>query len=68
MIYKDPNFKHKYVLDDSSTQQDWQSIIKSYGKDLRCVIANSKTAKIFSGNITINNHIDDNVVFINFTF
>ena len=73
MIYIHPDYKNGYIFADSSTDEDFQKICKSYEK-VRCVICNSKTAKNFRtpllgySIITINNKINDGCFFINGTF
>ena len=75
-IVKDPKFKNKYILQQDSTNEDFQEIIKSYPK-FRCVICNSNTAKCFTRQfffmpgalpITVNNKMMDGVFWINGVF
>ena len=71
-IFKDDRFRNKYILQDDSTNAEFQEIID--GKNIRCIICNSNTAKrlrtplLWQGNITINNRMMDNVFFINGVF
>lgn len=75
MITKDNNFKNKYILNDSSTGDDFQEVWKSY-KKVNCLICNKNTAKRFKPSLwafgesclTINNKIPDDVFFINSVF
>lgn len=70
MIIKDNNFKNKYILDDSSTNDDLKQVLESYDK-VNCLICNKNTGKRFTVGIfgqsiiTLNNKIPDNVVFVN---
>lgn len=61
-----------YIIEDTSTNDQWHKILKSY-KDIRCIICNTSTSKYFKpplmsygkSSITINNKIPDRVVYIN---
>ena len=61
-----------YIIEDSSTNDQWHEILKDYG-DVRCIICNTNTSKYFKiplisygrSNITINNKIPDMIVYIN---
>lgn len=69
-IRKISGMKNGYIINESSTNEEWQEICKGYDK-IRCIICNRNTSKYFriplfgSNNITINNQMLDNVVYIN---
>lgn len=71
MIYKSAEYKNGYIFVPSSTDDDFQRILKSY-KKVNCVICNRTTLKNFTANsvhlITINNKLADGVFFINGTY
>lgn len=62
--------KNGYIINNSSTNEEWQNICKRYDK-VNCIICNNKTAKhfrvgLFANNIvTVNNKLMDDVVYIN---
>ena len=70
MIYKSAEYRNGYIFAPSSTDADFQKILKSYDK-VNCVICNSLTRKnfmvgVFGANIiTINNKLADGVFFVN---
>lgn len=73
MICKHGDYQNGYVFTDTSTDEDFQKILKKYDK-VRCIICNKKTAKNFKVGllgysiITINNKINDGCFFINHAF
>lgn len=73
MIYRLKNTEHGYIMTDA-TNEEFQNLINSYPEKVSCIICNSDTAKHFrigllSGNImTINNTVNDDVIFINHRF
>lgn len=73
MIHKASEYKNGYIFGPSSTDKDFQEILKSYSK-VNCIICNEKTRKNFrvgmftNPMITINNKLTDGVFFINGTF
>lgn len=73
MIKKLSEMKNGYIVDNSTTNDEWKELLKSYDK-VRCVICNSKTSLYFRvgllGNniLTINNKLLDGVVYINGVF
>lgn len=62
--------KNGYIIDNSSTDEEWKKICGGYSK-VNCIICNNQTAKHFRigllGNniITINNKLLNDVVYIN---
>lgn len=70
MIKKLSEMRNGYVVDETTTNEEWKELLKSYDK-VRCIICNSKTSLCFRvgllGNniITINNKLLDGVVYIN---
>lgn len=70
MFHKIDGMRNGYLIDISSTNEDWKKICKGYDK-VRCIICNNKTSKYFripllgSNDITINNKLLDGVVYIN---
>ena len=70
MIIKDETKKNKYILTDTSCNDDMRKICDGY-EHIRCLICNSKTVKRFGYHylnpvpITINNKIEDNVFYLN---
>lgn len=70
MFHKIDGMKNGYIIDVSSTNEDWEEICKKYGK-IRCIICNNQTSKYFriplfgNNNITINNNLLNDVVYIN---
>ena len=62
--------KNGYIINNSSTNEEWQDVCKRYDK-VNCIICNNKTAKhfrlgLFANNIiTVNNKLLDDVVYIN---
>lgn len=70
MICKHGDYKNGYIFTPSSTDEDFQNILKSYDK-VRCVICNKNTSRNFKigllghSIITINNKLNDGVFFIN---
>lgn len=73
MIYKHGDYKNVYIFAKSSTDKDFQEILKTYDK-VNCIICNKNTAKNFRvpifgySIITINNKISDGCFFINGTY
>lgn len=76
MIVKDNDFKNKYILQEDSTNKDFQEIMKSYPK-FNCIICNKETSVRFerrlsfllgNGLVTINNSVPDGVFYINGKF
>ena len=71
MIAKYRNTKNGYVLDSTSTNEDYKKIIESYFPNYHCLICNNETSKHFgthflgTSTVTINNKIPDNVFYIN---
>ena len=70
MIIKDETKKNKYILTDTSNDDDMRKISNDY-EHLRCLICNSRTVKRFRIHyvnvvpVTINNKIEDNVFYLN---
>lgn len=70
MIIKDETKKNKYMLTDTSNNDDMLEICNGY-KHIRCLICNSKTVKRFGNHylnpvsVTINNKIEDNAFYLN---
>ncbi len=70
MLHKIDGMRNGYIIDASSTDEDWKEICKGYGK-VRCIICNNQTSKCFriplfgNNNITINNNLLNGVVYIN---
>lgn len=70
MINKDITHENKYQLTESSTNEEFEKILKRYPR-VNCIICNSQTAKCFSrrlfghGQITINNKLETGVFLIN---
>lgn len=70
MFIKIKEMKNGYIIDGYSTNEEWQEICKKYNP-IRCIICNFQTSKHFriplfgKNNITINNKLLDNVVYIN---
>lgn len=70
MIKKLSEMRNGYIVDETTTNEEWKELLKSYDK-VRCVICNSKTSLHFRvgllGNniLTINNKLLDDVVYIN---
>lgn len=71
MICKHADFKNGYIFTNSSNDEDFQKIIKSYDS-FHCIICNEKTRHNFRGGIlasnppiTINNRLADGVFFVN---
>lgn len=71
-IIKDNQFKNKYILQQDSTDEEFQEILKGY--TFKCIICNRETAKHFGRKIsflggclpiTINNNMLDGVFWIN---
>ena len=73
MICKHGDYQNGYIFTNTSTDEDFQNILKEYDK-IRCVICNKKTANNFrvgllgSNIITINNKLNDGCFFINNLF
>lgn len=73
MICKSAEYKNGYILTTTSTDEEFQEIIKSYDK-VNCVICNKNTVQNFKNPflsnpcITINNKLNDGVFFINKCF
>lgn len=73
MICKHGDYKNGYIFTSTSTNGDFQEILKTYDK-VRCIICNKNTARNFRvgllGNniITINNKLNDGCFFINHLF
>lgn len=73
MITKLPNVKNGYYIDEHTRNIEWQAFIENYEKtnEVHCIICNSEMAKHFrvgafrKNNITINNSVLDNIIFIN---
>lgn len=72
MIYKAAEYKNGYIFAPSSTDSDFQAILKSYPK-VNCIICNQNTLRNFRNGpianpmITINNKLVDGVFFVNNT-
>lgn len=71
MICKSGDYKNGYIFTESSTDEDFQEILKSY-KKVNCIICNNNTKRNFRQSflamrpgITINNKVADGVFFIN---
>ena len=70
MIHKNGDYKNGYIFTKTSTDEEFQKIIKRYDK-VRCVICNKNTVRNFRNpyysnvGITINNKLADGVFFIN---
>lgn len=62
--------KNGYIINKDSTNEDWNKICSKYEK-INCIICNNQTAKhfrvsLFGNNIiTINNKLNNDVVYIN---
>lgn len=73
MICKSAEYKNGYIFTKTSTDKDFQRILKQYDK-VRCIICNENTVKNFrqpflsSPRITINNKLADGVFFVNGVF
>lgn len=73
MIKKIEGTRNGYLLDETSTKADWKNICNDYGKRFKCLICNKTTMKRFEPNkvvmgnhrMTVNNKLEDNVVYIN---
>lgn len=63
MINKDITHENKYQFTETSTNEEFQKILKRY-KKINCIICNSQTAKCFKRGlfdfsaITINNKLE----------
>lgn len=72
-MHKIENMKNGYIIDNDTTNEEWQNVCNKYEK-IKCIICNNQTAKHFRirllGNsiITINNKLLDDVVYINGVF
>lgn len=67
MIYRSAEYQNGYIFAPSSTDADFQKILKSYDY-VSCVICNSVTRRNFKTGtigITINNKLADGVFFVN---
>ena len=70
MINKDITHENKYQFTETSTDEEFQKILKRYPK-INCIICNAQTAKCFKGGlfdfsaITINNKLETGVFLIN---
>lgn len=58
-----------YILEDNSTNEDFKEICAEYGT-VKCIICNSKTARrfrptLFGNGITVNNILENDVIYIN---
>lgn len=73
MIFKDKKFKNKYVMDTSSTNEDFKNVCNGYNQ-VKCIICNRETANCFRpglfGNniVTINNSVPTGVFYVNGKF
>lgn len=71
MIAKYKDTKNGYVIDQTSTNDEFREIIKTHFPKYHCLICNSNTAKNFgthflgTSTVTINNKIPDDVFYIN---
>lgn len=70
MICKSAEYKNGYIFTPTSTDDDFQKILKSYDK-VNCLICNKNTIRNFRRGfmgqsiITINKKLADGVFFIN---
>ena len=70
MINKDITHENKYQFTESSTNEEFQKIMKRYPK-VNCIICNSETAKCFRPgflspmSVTINNKLETGVFLVN---
>lgn len=70
MICKSAEYKNGYIFTPTSTDDDFQKILKSYDK-VNCLICNENTIRNFRRGfmgqsiITINKKLADGVFFIN---
>lgn len=70
MINKDVTHENKYQFTESSTNEEFQKIMKRYPK-VNCIICNSETAKCFRPGllspmaVTINNKLETGVFLVN---
>lgn len=73
MISKLNKTKHGYDI-SNATNEEFQDLQKNYPEKVRCIICNSDMAKNFrigllgQNIITINNRVNDGIVFINHFF
>ncbi len=73
MIHKAAEYKNGYIFTPTSTDKEFQEILKKYDK-VCCIICNKNTAKNFRAPlmghsiITINNKISDGCFFVNGAF
>lgn len=73
MIKRIENTKNGYELDESTTNEDFKEIFKSYdgGKGVKCIIMNKNMRRFFRMGIlhndifTINNKVPDYQIYIN---
>lgn len=73
MLYKLKDCKNGFYIDESTTNQELDTLLTKYYRisDVRCIVCNSKMAKVFNfevfgkRKVTINNKIEDRVFFIN---
>lgn len=69
MIAQDRKYKNRYILTETSTNDDLQMIIDQYEK-INCIICNGYMAGMYFRNnsgrfITINNNCENGVFWIN---
>lgn len=71
MICKHSDFKNGYIFTRTSTDDDFQKILKTYEK-VSCIICNERTRRNFRDGIlctnppiTINKKLADGVFFVN---
>ena len=70
MICKHKDYKNGYIFTPTSTDEDFQKILKSYDK-VNCILCNENTVRNFktpfwsNSHITINKKLADGVFFIN---